>query len=393
MDTISFNPIQQTPIQTSSGGKSTLYIVVFFLCVISVMAGSFYFMLGSKDADISSKLKELQARTQADLEAAKSEEAKREIKLKADIEAQKATLKANEEMLKKAQARVDIELADAAKRVRDAKELQRQAQNIVADAAIKEKEAAEAMKKANETNDANAKKLADEKKKLSDEAAKQVAEAEKKAKDAIAEAKIVATKVTDLQTRLNQAEAKMLGKNFARAAPYNAVPGYYTSGAVWSGDHFNISDPNWCRNYARANGFASWGHRNASHPDPKYRNSCFIYKTSGKYEGNGTDDIHMVGCAFDDSNPKTGCRTPVYGFTNWNYQPQTDYSHHDIWYQEVRGDGAKNRESSLERCKNDNGCVGLICSQNGTRCWGKSALQNRRGNNDRFTWIKVKGWK
>ena len=305
MDTISLNPMGPAPVQKSGGGKTTLYIVVFFLCVISAMAGAFYFMMGQKDAASAKKLEDLKRKAEADMAAAKSEEEKREIARKAEIDAQKATLSAKEEMLKKAQARVDAELSEAAKRVREAKELQRKAADAAADADTKQKEADEAMKKAEETNDANAKKLAEEKKKLADEAAAKVAKAKAEAKKATDKAKAEAKKATDLQKRLKGAEAKLRGKNWEKAAAYRAVPGY--TGGFWK-EAGKSSNPWVCAQRARAQGSLMWGHRGSTHSNPKYRNTCFIYKPNHrpKYKGNTNDDAHITGCAFS-GYPNSRC--------------------------------------------------------------------------------------
>lgn len=310
MDTISLNPTaapmqMAAPVQKSGG--SSVYIVVFFMCVISVMAGAFYYMLGQKDAESAKKLA-----------AAKSEEEKREIQRKADLEAQKATLAAKEEMLKKAQARVDSELADAAKRVRDAKELQRKAMDVATDAANKKKEADEAMKKAEETNDANAKKLAEEKKKLADEAAAKVAEAEKKAQEALDQAKASAKKATDLQKRVDGAEAKLKGKVYEEAAKMRGVPGYIGGGVWKDAKKFklggvltkNIKHPDHCAAAARQQGAFMWGWRNSKHPSKNARNTCFLYKKGWKqkFGGNGEDEAHVTGCSFGGMpNKGKGC--------------------------------------------------------------------------------------
>ena len=399
MDTISLNPVAPAPAQKSGGGKTTLYIVVFFLCVISIMAGTFYFMLGKKDSDSAKKLKELQAKAQADMAAAKSEEEKREIQRKAELDAEKAKLKLKEEMLKKAQARVDTELSDAAKRVREAKELQRKAGDIKAYADGLKRDAEEAMKKAEETKDANAKKLAEEKKRLADIADKKVAEANAKAAKAVNDAKAVAKKATDLQKRLNGAEAKLLGKRYEETNGYGAVPGHYKSGAAWAGDALN-KNPEWCRAHARNNGWAAWGHRNSKHPNAKYRNSCFFYKTVPRYAGEPKDNIHMVGCAFG-GNPKNGCRPGRLGFIRWNaYWRGYDFPGNDIWTQHTsnrrrgrRGRGIRNRSAALNRCARDNRCAALTCSNNGIFCWGKSRLGRARRHRDRNTWRTQRGWR
>jgi len=333
MDTINFNPVQQSPIQTSGGSKTTLYIVVFFLCVISTTVGVFYYMLGSKESENARKLAE-----------AKSEEEKREIQRKAELESQKATLAAKEEMLKKAQARVDAELSEAAKRVREAKELQRKAGDAAADAATKQKEADEAMKKAEETNDANAKKLAEEKKKLADEAAAKVAEAEKKAKEATDKAKAEAKKATDLQKRVDGAEAKLKGKVFEAAAKYGAVPGYIDNG-VWKDvpviriglSAQKTNTPKLCARAARREGVLAYGFRTDKHPTKNKRNTCFIYKKGAriKFEGNGDDEAHITGCAFG-GNPKTQCHgypgVTMYDGAFFNGSQRTETGIKDVKY-------------------------------------------------------------
>lgn len=384
----------------SGGGKTTLYIVVFFLCVISMLSGYFYYAMGSSEAEAQKKLADIQAKTAREVADAKSAAEKEVATVKStaekEVNTQKAITTAKEEMLKKAQARVDTELADAAKRVRAAKELQNQATNVAASAEARKKEAGEAMKKAQETNDANAKKLAEEKKKIADDAAKKVAEASAKAVAAANEAKAVAQRAVALQARLNAADAKIKGKVYEAAAKYGAVPGY-TSG-VWK-DVTRVrrgkpaNSPERCALVARRDGAPMWGFRTAKHPTSKARNTCFIYKQNHapKWSGNGDDEAHITGCAFG-GNPKTGCRIPTMGFVGWSYQARIDFPHNDRWYQRHK-DGRGNRSRSLNKCASDKGCVGVTCSGNGTQCWGKNKLLNRRGHKDRYTWITNKGWK
>jgi hypothetical protein len=386
----------------SGGGKTTLFIVVFFLCVISVLSGYFYYAMSSSEAEAQKKLADIQAKAAREIADVKSEEEKREIQRKADLEleqakikvqtdAEKKALASREAKIKAAEAAVKKKMTDAAATVKNAQNLQNQAKKVKADADKKNKDAAAAMAKAAASGKAVDKKLADEKKKLAADAKKKVDAANKAAATAKAQATAEAKKAIDLQKRLNAADAKLRGKNYERSGKYGAVPGYYRTGATWGGDHFGISDPNWCRNRARQLGFASWGHRNASHPATKYKNSCYFYKTSGKYQGDGNDDIHMVGCAFG-GNPKTGCRTPKMGFVGWNYQAKIDFPHNDRWYQK-HSNGSYNRKRSLNRCASEKGCAGVTCSGNGKQCWGKNKLLNRRGHGDRYTWITKNGWK
>jgi len=370
MDTInSAHPSVAAP-PAQGGSKTMMYVMVFFMCLVSVVAGVMYTNFTKMQAEANAKSK-----------------------------AREELIKSKEEMLKKAQARVDTELNDAAKRVREAKEMQRKALEVGTEAVNRKREAEAAMKKAQETNDANLKKLAEEKKRIAEEAQKKVDQANAAAKKSTDEAKAAAKKATDLQKRLTQAEGKILGKVFENAAKYGAVPGYYKSGAAWAGDRLNIRDPNWCRNYARSKGYASWGHRGPNHPAKKYKNSCFFYKTSPKYAGEGKDEIHMVGCAFG-GHPKNGCRPGKWGFQRWRaFFRKRDFPGNDIWTQHVSnrrrgriGRGRNNRNSALNRCAKDNRCVGLTCNGSGTHCWAKGRLTGIRGHGDRYTWMAQRGW-
>jgi hypothetical protein len=370
MDTINsvYPPFAAPPAQ--GGSKTMMYVMVFFMCLVSVVAGVMYTNFTKMQAEANAKSK-----------------------------AREELIKSKEEMLKKAQARVDTELNDAAKRVREAKEMQRKALEVGTEAVNKKREAEAAMKKAQETNDANLKKLAEEKKRIAEEAQKKVDQANAAAKKSTDEAKAAAKNATGLQKRLTQAEGKILGKRFEAAAKYGAVPGYYKSGAVGAGDVLNKRDPNWCRAHARSKGYASWGHRNSKHPDAKYRNSCYFYKTVPKYAGEGKDEIHMVGCAFG-GNPKNGCRPGRYRFVRWNkYWNKVDFPGNDIWTQHVsnkrrgrKGRGRNNRNSALNRCAKDNRCAGLTCNRYGTLCWAKSKLTRGKRHGDRYTWRAQRGW-
>ena len=70
MDTISLGP--GVPAK-KSGSNATLYIILFLCCVISIMAGTFQFMMGRKDASAAKKLKELEEKAQAEQEAIKKD--------------------------------------------------------------------------------------------------------------------------------------------------------------------------------------------------------------------------------------------------------------------------------------------------------------------------------
>ena len=107
-----------------------------------------------------------------------------------------------------------------------------------------------------------------------------------------------------------KAIGKIGGDPFRNAARYGAVPGYYRKDYKWAGDKFNVSDPNTCKAMAKKKGLAVWGHRNALHPNKRYKNSCYFYRSGPKYAGDRNDKIHMIGCTFG-GNPRTGCGTPV----------------------------------------------------------------------------------
>src|SRR6056300_1202917 len=107
-----------------------------------------------------------------------------------------------------------------------------------------------------------------------------------------------------------RAIGKIGGDPFQNAARYGAVPGYYRKDYKWAGDQFNVSDPNKFKAIARKKGLAVCGHRNALHPNKRYKNSCYFYRSGPKYAGDRNDKIHMIGCTFG-GNPRTGCVTPV----------------------------------------------------------------------------------
>jgi hypothetical protein len=201
----------------SGGGKTTLYIVVFFLCVISMLSGYFYYAMGSSEAEAQKKLADIQTKAEADMAAAKSEEEKREIQRKADLgleqakmkaqtDAEKKALASREAKIKAAEAAVNKKLADAAATVKNAQNLQNQAKKVKADADKKNKDAAAAMAKAVASGKAVDKKLADEKKKLAADAKKKVDTANKAAAAAKAQATAEAKKALAYKKELSAAQ-------------------------------------------------------------------------------------------------------------------------------------------------------------------------------------------
>jgi hypothetical protein len=308
-----FNPMMAPPpaaapmpgaAAKSGGGKTTLYIVIFFLCVISVMAGAFYFQMQSAASASEDKLKTLKSDFEKSQIQAAADEKTRSAELRAKVQAR-------EEQLKKLEAKVNADLQAAAKAVKDANNLKKAAQDTAADAAKRLEEAEAAQKKAEATGEENDKKLAAEKKRLADEAAAKVAAANKRADEEAAKAKAEAKKATALKKNLDKANAKMAGREYERASPYGAVPGYKIPGrkAVGIKNRKNVSNPAECKKLARKEGANVWGHRGLEHPNAGWKNSCFFYSTSSrnKYAGDKNDKIHMIGCTYG-GNPKTGCK-------------------------------------------------------------------------------------
>ena len=343
-----FNPMgapppMAAPAAAKKGGNTTLYIVLFFLCVISIMAGSFYFMNQSQAAKSARDVEKIQADTTAKMAAAQSDFEKQQIQadaaektraaqLRAEFTGKEAALdakaKGKEAQLKALEAKVNADLAAAAKTVKNANELRAKATFEKNAAAKRLREAEAAKAKADASGKAIDKKLADEKAKLAKAANKKVAAANKKAADAATKAKAEANKAKAVKKQLDAVNAKLTGVQFSRSAPYGAVPGYQIAGRKGVGivNKFNVTDPNVCKKLARAQGANVWGHRSISHPSAKYRNSCFFYSapTSSKYAGNKEDKIHMIGCTYG-GNPKSGCSANPYAKTSAKDTPDNDW--------------------------------------------------------------------
>ena len=204
----------------SGGGKTTLYIVVFFLCVISMLSGYFYYAMGNSEAEAQKKVAEIQAKADREMAEAKSAAEKDKIaseaaiqaanaKLQAESAANASKIKLQNEALAKSKAKLQSDLAAAAKAIKEANALKLTANEAKAVADKKAAEATSAIQKAQKSGKENEEKLAAEKKKLADEAAAQVAEAEKKAAQAIEAAKKEAQAVIELKQRLDSAETKL----------------------------------------------------------------------------------------------------------------------------------------------------------------------------------------
>ena len=204
----------------SGGGKTTLFIVVFFLCVISVLSGYFYYAMGSSEAEAQKKVAEIQAKAAREMADAKSAAEKDKIASEAAMQAAKAKLQAESaanasknklqnEALNKSKAKLKSDLAAAAKAIKEANALKLTANKAKADADKKAAEATSAIQKAQKSGQENEKKLAAEKKKLATQAQNKVNEANKKATQAIEAAKKEAQAVIELKKRLDSAETKL----------------------------------------------------------------------------------------------------------------------------------------------------------------------------------------
>lgn len=66
-----------------------------------------------------------------------------------------------------------------------------------------------------------------------------------------------------------------------------------------------------CRLIAKKSGKAVWGHRNETHAQPEWRNTCFFYDTTENFNGyvdDTSDAVHTMGCADADKDIHKGCQ-------------------------------------------------------------------------------------
>ena len=228
-----------------SGGNTTLYIVIFFSCIVCVLSGVFSFRAQAARAefererikaefDEKARITEIEqervkaqdeieqeraefeqerAEARADEKARTTELEQERVKAQADEKARtseiSAKLSVREELLKKLEERVTADLSAAAKTVKDANELKRNAVKASNDAAWHLGEAEKAQERADATGKENDKRLAEEKKKMADEATKKVEKAQKEADDAIEKASEEAKKAKELKEKLDKANAKI----------------------------------------------------------------------------------------------------------------------------------------------------------------------------------------
>ena len=391
--------------------------ISILLLLISGMVGAFLYIkkLRATSAENTKKLQEATAQVsslRSDVSETKAEAEEASKKLENEKKAKKAEL-----MRIDADSKAEKARRDALEKMKDAKiaelteKKKRQEAEIAKtearrQAALKEADAARAKAKAARTQadraigDAKrAKDLANRAKRVADQRAKQAGieigraktQQARAAKDAAMARQRVAKAAKDVASARAQVRGVNIKRTFEDAARYGAVPGYYTKGHVWAGDHFNVSDPNVCKSIARNKKLAVWGHRNNLHGNKKYKNSCYFYKSGPKYAGNGNDRVHMIGCTFG-GNPKTGCvqpkREPVF---KWGaYWKGLDFPGNDIWTKSTSSKSGfsrrMNRALAKVRCQKDNRCAALTCNNSGSYCWAKSKLGGSKRHGDRNTW-------
>src|SRR6056300_740652 len=311
-------------------------VIGILLLLISGLAGAFLYIrkLRAKSDESAKKLQAASSEVsslQSSLKDVKSEVEASTQKLEEEKKAKKAELTRIAADRKAEKARRDAleKMKNAKIAELSAKQKQHEAEIAKTEArrrsALKEADAARAKAKAARTqanraiaNAKRSKQLADKAKRIADQRAKQAGieigraktQQSRAAKDAAMARQRVAKAAKDVASARAQVRGVNIKRTFEDAARYGAVPGYYTKGHVWAGDHFNVSDPNVCKSIARNKKLAVWGHRNNLHPNKRYKNSCYFYKSGPKYAGNRNDKIHMIGCTFG-GNPKTGCVQPM----------------------------------------------------------------------------------
>ena len=321
-------------------------VVVLILLLIIGLAGAFFYIsklrkaredrikqLQTVTGQVSSLKSSLQsAETQAENEARQLEQEKKAKKAELTrIEAERKAEIAKRDALDKMKNAKIAELAEKQKRheaeiaktderrkaaIREADEARAKAKaaRSQADAAISE------AKKSKSLAD-RAKQVADARTRQADvrtrQAAARVSQADARTRQAAARANKemarMRQRAASEQAKLSGVVSSIRGANvrraFENARTYNAVPGYFTRGYQFAGDVFGVADPRVCKSIAVSRKHKMWGHRNALHGSPRYKNSCYFYKNGPRFKGNGNDDVHMVGCAFGGSI-QNGCTPP-----------------------------------------------------------------------------------
>ena len=335
-------------------------VVVLILLLIIGLAGAFFYIsklrkaredrikqLQTVTGQVSSLKSSLQsAETQAENEARQLKQEKKAKKAELTrIEAERKAEIAKRDALDKMKNAKIAELAEKQKRheaeiaktderrkaaIREADEARAKA-----NAARRQADAAISQAKKSKSLADRAKQVADARTRQADartrQAAARVSQADARARQAAARASQADARTRQTVARANKEMARMrqraaseqtklsgvvssirganVRRAFENARTYNAVPGYFTTGYQFAGDVFGIADPRVCKSLAVTRRHKMWGHRNALHGSPRYKNSCYFYKNGPRFKGNGNDDVHMVGCAFGGSI-QNGCTPP-----------------------------------------------------------------------------------
>lgn len=90
----------------------------------------------------------------------------------------------------------------------------------------------------------------------------------------------------------------------------NSVPGFYNpvNGNNWAGDNMSTSENfETCRAWAQAKNIPMFGFRNSTHPDARYRNTCWGYTGKQAFAGFPEDKVHVTACTDPTKLPATGC--------------------------------------------------------------------------------------
>jgi hypothetical protein len=94
---------------------------------------------------------------------------------------------------------------------------------------------------------------------------------------------------------------------FKRGNSTAMVKGYSPNVSSWGVNTPNITNPEECRIIAQQSGANAFGHRNNTHPDQQYRNTCWTYDVNGPFNGVSNDNVHITGCTNPNLSMLDGC--------------------------------------------------------------------------------------
>jgi len=364
------------------GGNTTLYIVIFFLCAISVMAGVFYFQMQSAAAKAASELEKIQADTTAKMAAAQSDfekqqiqadasEKTREAQLRAEFTGKEAALdakaKGKEAQLKALEAKVNADLAAAAKTVKNANELRAKATFEKNTAAIRLREAEAAKANADASGKAIDKKLADEKAMLAAEANVKVAAADARAQTAAATAKAEASKALSMKSSLEHAAAEI-----RRVRAQSAI-----DVAKARGDAAAVAR-------AQAAAAAASGAASAA----KAR-AALAARSAAAAKAARINNFKAAKRARRRSSWKPAIASVNTPSGTWRQVGiNRDYPGKDVFHLYAGSNPKASTGSCLSRCASMSNCKYVTMNKAGTLCWGKSSLGKSSPNTDRINYVK-----